>query len=537
MIQSISIETVLGKQKIDFQNNQNHKIVISINEIDLLKMDTLDIEIVFTVPIMQFRNHDYRWVDVKSNRIANSFSPKIIKLQNGYLIQANQNLGIWEVQKSNPNKLYWRFNPEFSKPITKYSFDNKKQVIQAKNSLSFPENLALLITQKNAIELSRSKIPFSAIACFTDHCDFDTDVNLKLQRAFFAKNKIKITKGFFLNHYSKRNNNASYQNQKEELDLWEKDGHEMAYHSLSQSIKSEQESFGDFETFSQVYQSPTWIDHGFQPYNFSLYQNFKLSNSDFERVLLKQKISTLWNYIDSGTASQGVINQLNTNHFTLNAFWKGTKNQNFSNRLQLMLKNSIFHYYADEKVIDNYKKTALTFKNIVYKKQFKLILKFFKNGLSLIKPLFFIFLFWYKHKNRPFKFAKFSPISFKFKIDEHYFTLFQTIEMLDFKNALSPKNIDLLISENGLFVAHTYFSAPMEYLKGRMFENESKINDVVCENFNYLSNKISDNLIWNPTVNELMIHLTIFENAIIDFDNNGDLYLKNSEIIKFRKIS
>ena len=81
--------------------------------------------------------------------------------------------------------------------------------------------------------MSRSIKSFSAIACFTDHCDFDTLSNLQLQRTFFKEKDIKVTKGFFLNHFSKRQDNASYERDKMELDLWINDGHELCYHSLS----------------------------------------------------------------------------------------------------------------------------------------------------------------------------------------------------------------------------------------------------------------------------------------------------------------
>ena len=101
------------------------------------------------------------------------------------------------------------------------------------NFYSFDKTIALLFSKKSGVEFSRSKIPFSAVACFTDHCDFDTLQNLKIQRELFKTCNIKITKGFFLNNYSKREN-ASYEENKEELDFWKKYGHELAYHSLSQ---------------------------------------------------------------------------------------------------------------------------------------------------------------------------------------------------------------------------------------------------------------------------------------------------------------
>jgi hypothetical protein len=85
--------------------------------------------------------------------------------------------------------------------------------------LYFIENPTLLFSKIGALELSRSALPFLAIACFTDHCDFDTLANLKLQRQLFEQTIIKVTKGFFLDHFSKRGENASYKNEAKELDL------------------------------------------------------------------------------------------------------------------------------------------------------------------------------------------------------------------------------------------------------------------------------------------------------------------------------
>ena len=97
---------------------------------------------------------------------------------------------------------------------------------------------------------------------------------------------ISITKGFFLNHFSKRSDNASWQNESDEFKKWVADGHELAYHSLSQSIKSKEESVTDFVNFKSVANTVTWIDHGYQPYNFSLIENTKIvsQNTYFEKL-------------------------------------------------------------------------------------------------------------------------------------------------------------------------------------------------------------------------------------------------------------
>jgi hypothetical protein len=319
MILSISLITPKKSIKIDFNEIENYKTILDFSESSANEWDSFDIEIVFKNPISKFRNHDYTWVNTNKDCIAATYSPKIIELDTGFFVQPNLNIGVWEVRKSNPKKLLWRFNPKNGKPLTVYGKGNYEKTLHSSQSIiKIPKQLELLFSNKNAIEFSRSQIPFSAIACFTDHCDFDTVENVIMQREFFKQNNIKVTKGFFLNHFSKRADNAAVENDKEEFKKWIDDGHELAYHSLSQSIKSNEESTADFLNFTPPFHNlSTWIDHGYQPYNFSLYQNSSITEKSFSNTLKQKDISILWNYIDSGTSTNGVLNQLNTNDFTI----------------------------------------------------------------------------------------------------------------------------------------------------------------------------------------------------------------------------
>ncbi|PZX92446.1 hypothetical protein DOS84_15095 [Flavobacterium aquariorum] len=171
-----------------------------------------------------------------------------------------------------------------------YIKDYNEITIQSVNqNFNWKQNLAILFSEKNAIKFSRSKIPFTAIACFTDHCDFDIPENLKIQRDFFKRNNVKVTKGFFLNHFSKRSDNASFENDVEELSLWQNDGHELGYHFLSQSLKNIPDSFETFFNLKAPFSGLcTWIDHCFQPYYFSLFKNKKIIEEDYEANLISK---------------------------------------------------------------------------------------------------------------------------------------------------------------------------------------------------------------------------------------------------------
>ena len=73
--------------------------------------------------------------------------------------------------------------------------------------------------------------------------------------------------------------------------------------------------------FSPFKDISVWIDHGFQPYNFSLFKKNEINPEVYEKNLKEKGISILWNYIDSGTSTAGVINQMNPDQFTVAAFF------------------------------------------------------------------------------------------------------------------------------------------------------------------------------------------------------------------------
>ena len=112
IIQSILIKNNQIKIDVDLPINITSKVTVDLSKIASLNPNKFDIEITFTSKIISFKNHDFSWVDISQDRIANSFSPKIIKLENGIYIQANCNDGIWEVNAKYPYVLLWKFNPE-----------------------------------------------------------------------------------------------------------------------------------------------------------------------------------------------------------------------------------------------------------------------------------------------------------------------------------------------------------------------------------------------------------------------------------------
>src|SRR5690606_15613903 len=265
MILKIELITLITKP-INFSLEKNKVLIQS----SAILSEAFKLKFTFSQPIISLRDHDYSWKKPYENYNAGMFVPKLLKLRNNHYVQANQGTGSWRLDMEEDNVLYWCFNNVNQTPITQYTGDNNSRIIKSLTEDIVLSKLSLLISKFSSLEYSRSIIPFSGIICFTDHCDFDTLESLQTTREFFSKLGIKTTKGFFLNQFSKRANNASYQNNKEELQKWLKDGHEMAYHSLTQSLRSQSEAFNEFETFQPEFSCNTWIDHGYQPYNLSL---------------------------------------------------------------------------------------------------------------------------------------------------------------------------------------------------------------------------------------------------------------------------
>lgn len=536
MIKSIVIKDGSKSQIIDDFDAITTKFVLKNSK--AVVCNSTQIEINFLEEIVAFRNHDFTWVQTDDFTIATDFSPKIIKLKNGCYLQPNINIGIWQVSKNNPYQLVWLFYPEYSNPITEYSgINNIKKISSAHPKINLSEDLALLFSKTGGLELSRSKIPFAAIACFTDHCDYDTPENLKIQRTFFKSLDLKVTKGFFLNHFSKRSDNASWQNDHEELRLWQKDGHELCYHSLSQSIKLDDESFSDFRNFTPPLDAiPVWIDHGFQPYNFSLYKNNNFSDQDFETILNRNMIKVLWNYIDCGTASNGILNQLNPKQFTLQTYLNSIQAASFKTKIIKLVKAIIFHFDNDKNRVRNYIDALSAARKLVNSKNPIYLMRFTKSILPVVGVLLKTFLRWDINKNKSFKAAKFSPLFFDHQINATTFTVFQTIEMVDFINGLSKNNIDLLVREQGVFIAHTYFSVDMKHHNGKLFKESNRLDEQVVQNFTYLSEKINKAQIWNPTLSELLLFYTDYKSVVFDITDEGAIFIKNTTTIPTRAV-
>jgi len=303
----------LKSEGFNYTLNENY-VEINLECEKKIEIKELSFEIEFKVSPIAWRNHDYTWVDLKKDRIANDLSPKILKFEDDNYLLSNRYFGFWEIKSNNKRLLKWHVHSSDLSPFFYFDENGKRNWIDTPLSFDKPLKLKLYFGKTKPIELSHSKIPFSPVLIFSDHCDFDSDILLEKQRFFFKKHGIKVTKGFFPHHFSKRGDwNSSFERNSNELIKWKNEGHELCFHSLSQStIWDEQKRNFQFDNF----QSPddvkvtTWIDHGFQPYNLSKAKN--LSERNQRLIHLNEKgINLVWNYNDVG---EGVFN-LNQNSF------------------------------------------------------------------------------------------------------------------------------------------------------------------------------------------------------------------------------
>jgi hypothetical protein len=202
----------------------------------------------------------------------------------------------------------------------------------------------------------------------------------------------------------------------------------------------------------------------------------------------------------------------------------------------MLIKNIIFHYYSSDYSLRLYRDVAKYFKSIKQKRSVKKHLRVLIAMFKLVRLLIPIFLFWNTRKTKIYPLASYNPIIFNQDILKDTFTVFQTIEMVDFKLGLSQINLDLLIKESGLFIAHTYFSAPLNYHHGKFFEHTNEIDEQVAMNFNYLSQKMISKDIWNPTLKELIAQLKNFSLVSFECNERGELLVIDKNQLPFRKV-
>lgn len=478
-------EVVLSSESTD--DGASYKIVIKKAE---LPVNRLVLRIKLSQKPILFRNHDYSWVDTKELRISNAISPKIIKFADGKCLMAGNYIGTWVYDPKHPYLLEWRIWGKELSPNFHYGLNVNR--IWNNPYIEMDRDLELgLLCSNEAVEISRSKIPFKPCLLFTDHCDFDTPGLLAKQREFFKLNGIKVTKGVFLYNYSKFENNASFENEKTEYLEWVKDGHELAYHSLTQrDYKDPNKSAALFDALESPLdnQFKIYIDHAFQPYNYSK-QYTVCSRSVYFEKLKSKNINLLWNYFDVSESTWN-LNQLNSELHLKKRILSSPVS--FLNKLRILLV-----YNPDENIVARYRKLSDALRR--------------KDLLTILKNIPIVTGLW-KDLDKEDKIRR-SQVIFRTRKIEIAF--FQTLAVKNWALAFGQP-LELLLKEKGVSILHTYFAFLGTHHKYPLFNSpEGQISREVRDAFKKIADLIENGEVWNPTLSEFSEFLKEMEKTVI----------------------
>lgn len=477
-----------------------------------IELSEVYLEFEFSSPVKFCRSSAYRWVEpVGLDWVANSHSPKILQCQNGYKVVAQSVQGCWEYSIQEKKLKWYLIHPELT-PVMVYDQEDRRVFLQnqiVRKGTTFVDGV--LWTKGDVEEWARTPLGFVPIVCFTDHCDFDTHENLPIQRKFLGELGIRVTKGFFLYNYTHKSENANFEEEdtQSELIQWESEGHQLAYHALSQSYRGQQseEEFRSFMSPPELKPITTYIDHGFHPYNFTKQPlgNWESWYSHME----KKGVQLIWSYVDSGEGNLFSVNQLNPQGFTLHHILKSAQEAKKTGilRNRKTLLRDLLMFGVPEEIFW----ASKYFKGSLYglKKGFtwKGITSVFVIGVQMLKTIFTSGIF-SNIKNRihqVFPTARFAPLFFKAPNQkDSQIWIFQTLFVRDFEVVFSKPALEKLLEDKGVMIAHTYFAYANPGHEGRFFEDQSwKIRPQTEKAFARLSEKIRNQEIWNPTLQEM----------------------------------
>lgn len=471
------------------------------------RIECLYLDIAFKEPVKYWRHHTYEWITPARKEVSDVLSPKIVQLQNNMLVGAAKVAGAWEFDPAKPRILRWFIVHPMLNPL----FQFRQNFREFHRSFPFTAGhtweLGLVSSATSIPEFSRSKTGFNATAILTDHCDFDQLNLLQKQRALFSKNGIKVTKGFFLLSDPPANKvsvSAADPEVEAELKQWTAEGHELAFHSLSNWLRPG-------ENLTRMQQLPeankmgdihTWIDHGYHRYNYTKINLNEPVRKEWETLVMKNNIELIWTYVDTYDGTPDTLNQLDRTKTSILITWR-SKGKYRGTPLQRPLSQhvrNILRYNTDERTVQFTLSLGTLAKNPKLRFIFPVLAYLVRLLLVIINPLS-----WFRLRsflNRHAVHQRFSPTVFPLPHQPGLFG-FQTLAIRDFAASFSEDSLAAFEQAKGVFIAHTYFSYTDASHPGRMFtSNNGDVAPAVEEAFRRLGKMIKDNTVWNPTVIE-----------------------------------
>lgn len=489
-------------------------------------------------PITKWRYLDYTWKEPGFTKwIANYHSPKIVKLLSSHYLVAKNTLGCWEYQPEIQCIRWYFYHPMLTPTLVFDELDERKFLFSQFISKGTQIRSGWRWSKGKVEEWARTPHGFISTICFTDHSDFDTIENLKIQRKFFKERGIKTTKGFFLYNYTHKEENASLEDFHgcEELKKWESDGHELAYHALSQSYRGNQsdEEFEQFESPKGFSQIDTYIDHGFHPYNYTKQTLGKWE--PWYQKIQKKGICRFWTYIDAGEGNVLNVNQINPLNFNWNSMKLSSRwaKKNGLRRKKITEFRNFLMYGVTESILRKAKVCASKLGS--FKKGPSI-----KNLYAFLHAVIVLFLdvlkpsSWNELKVKSeeiFSVNRFGSVFFLASNQKTtQLVAFQTLAVRDYDLVFSSQALETFQMEKGLMIAHTYFAYTGGNHEGRLFENKNwEIRSLAKAGFDRISIGIKEGKIWNPTLRELqkfhkgfeLLEYSIQEGRLVVTNFNG----------------
>ena len=488
------------------QTHFNMRIRLKTDEVHTVRRGHYgSLELVFSLKNQptHFRTFKYTWEKADRPHISSMLSPKIMRFADGTYLMANRCWGTWLYEPERPLELRWILLGKEVQPFFLYEADSKRDWVEVGCELDSDMDFKLIRTER-PIEVSFSRIPFSPVMVFTDHCDFDSDVLLTAQRDLFKRAGVRVTKGVFIRKYSHKGDwNSAYEGNEEEFSSWVGDGHELCYHALSQSILPNE---GEQNELYRVFNAPvadegqfrTWIDHGYQTYNTTKSAD-KIEHGRRLEHLSSKGVRNIWNYHDVAEVID-TLNQLDYNQMEPKRIFK-SRTLGWADRVRIA-----FFFNTTEADLLKYRGMAGLLKK-------RRILHALQALPGIVGPLI------RSIRNLSIS-RKVRNAQSVFPSEHPGITAFQSIIVKDFKRSLG-KPYERLKEECGLAILHTYFSFLGSHHGVTLFQSaDGRVTNEIEKSFKTIGEDVRNGLIWNPTLHEFMEYCR--EISRFDFENAGE---------------
>jgi len=385
---------------------------------------------------------------------------------------------------------------------------------------------------------------FKAALSFTDHADYDsTD---RLEGIFFGKgglceHNIRITKSIFVNSKKADNSLASERFYKLIKRLAEH-GNEIAAHSTRFLPAKRDAVESDLPTLSP-FSPTTWIDHSYANPVSICVNGAQEGTSGYILDLLAQfGYQQIWAYVDiSSDPPTGNLNMLNPEgtrpfDYFKRAMAEVVKRKFWLARLyfQQCVRWAIGYnfLFSVSRVVRLTFKIRSLWQLRIYLQSLGILVGFCLNPLKLVRVIKGFF------RQNPI--AEAGTVFYthsRVAIDAtEPFTLFTSILINNYSDAFSPSNVDKLIKERGIHIAHTYLACTRSNYRDKAWElrkGQFCISKGFESNCRYMAKKMQEGALWIVPISELAnFYRSLKRLRIINLSDEEVKVINGGETIK-----